>query len=148
LAGKAQGVLMTNEIKEERSGFLQFLSGFFLGVVVFGVIAAASTYYLQSHHYCSTNRFSSGVNHCIPAFEYAFLWAASWGPSALAFLANPSLHQTRLVMQIISAAVLGIISGIVFIFQSDRSPLETFAIIYIGLITFTAFLILMIVTAG
>jgi hypothetical protein len=139
---------MANEIKEDRSGFMKFASGFFFGAVLFALVAAASTYYLQGHHYCSNDRFSSGVTHCIPVFEYAVLWSASWGPSMLAFLADPSLHVTRMEMQIISAAILGIISGIVFIFQSDRSPFEVFAIIYLGLTVLTSFLIMVIVTGG
>lgn len=137
---------MTNEIKEDRSGFAQFLSGFFFGVVLFAVVAAASTLYLQAHHYCSTNRFSTGITQCIPAFEYALLWAASWGPSALAYVADPSFRLTQMLMQIISAGVLGIISGIVFLSQSDHSPMEIFAIIYIGLTAFTSFLIMLVLT--
>jgi hypothetical protein len=139
---------MTGEIKEDRNGFIQFVFGFLFGVVVFVLVAAASSFYLQGHHYCSGNGYSTGVTHCIPAFEYAILQAASWGPSALVFLAKPSIGLTRMVMQLISAAVLGIISGIVFLLQADHSPLEVFAIIYIGLITFTSFLFLMIVTAA
>jgi hypothetical protein len=139
---------MTNEIQDYRNPFLQFVLGFLFGVVVFVLVAAASTYYLQGHHYCSSTQFSSGVTHCIPVFEYAILRAASWGPVALVYMTQPSLHLTEMRMQIISAAIFGIVSALLFIYQSRRSPMEIFLITYVILIAFTAMLILMIVLAG
>ncbi len=135
-------------IKQDRNGVVQFILGFFFGAVIFVVVAAAATFFLQGHHYCAGNRFSTGLTNCMPAFQFALLRAASWGPASILSMAQPSIHLREIQWQLISGGLFGIIAGVLFIFQSRRSPMEIFLIIYLLLTVFTAFIVLMLITAG
>jgi len=132
---------MPGEIKQERGNISQFILGFFFGVIVFGVIAAVATLYLQGHHYCATSRFSTGVSNCIPVFEFAFLRTASWGPSIVLSLISPTLHMSQLQWQILSGGLFGIVSAALFLFASRRSPAEVFLVVYLLVTVLTGFLI-------
>ncbi len=135
-------------IDREPSNFWQFAKGAFFGVFAFVLLALASTFYLQSHHYCSTGRFSTGVSGCIPALEYAILKAVSWGPAAVFSLAKPAIGLSEMRVQIISGVLYAIIGGVVFVMQSRRTPMETFGILYFLLEAFTAFIVFMVVARG
>ncbi len=63
-------------------------------------------------------------------------------------IAQPSIRLTELQWQIISGGMYGILAGVLFMFESRRSPMEIFLIIYLLVTVLTAFLILMILTAG
>ncbi len=137
---------MSDVIKQER-GFVQFVIGFFLGVIVFGVIAAAATFYLQTHHYCASNRFSSGTSGCIPAFEYALLRAASYGPATMLPIVTP-FQLPALQIQLISAGLYGLLGGILFIWDTRRSPMEIFLLIYLIVTAVVTFLLLLLIISS